>query len=948
MARRVTAQPEAAGHPAGRRAVTDWFASRGWEAFGFQRETWSAYERGESGLVHAPTGMGKTLAVWLGPVMEGVEEIGKAGQWNRGTSQGRGGSQAAAAVRVLWVTPLRALAHDTGKSLAEPVADLAQTHGLRWDVQVRTGDTSSSLKAKQRRRLPTALVTTPESLSLLLSYRDTVEQLRGLRCVVVDEWHELMGSKRGVQTELCLARLRGLSPGLRTWGLSATLGNLAEAMAVLVGVGERGKVDNRERDHVKNRASERVEKRRLSESVAGGSSGGGSGGSSGGCFGGCSGGCSGGGGRLIEGEAAKEVRVQTLMPATLERFPWSGHLGTKLVEEVASSVEAVGTSLVFTNTRSQAELWFQALLDARPDWLGEIGLHHGSIDRGVREQVEDRLRAGTIRCVVCTSSLDLGVDFSPVDRVFQVGSPKGIARLMQRAGRSGHAPGRPSVVHGVPAHAFEFVEFAAARDAVLRRQVESRRPLRLCLDVLVQHMVTLAAGEGWEAEALYDEVRTTHAYAALSREQWDWCLRFVRHGGDTLKAYERYAKVVPSGKEREQGEESGRAEDRKSDSEATHAPTVTDAGNTKRGDAPRPSPLRYVVNGERVAREHRLSIGTITSDAGVQVRFANGHRLGVIEESFITRLRVGDRFTFSGRVLELVRVRQMTATVRPARQKRGTVPRWAGGRSPLSTQLAAGVRAKLDEALAGTCFDAARDPEMVRVRPLLELQRQWSVLPGSDQLLIEEHASRDGHHVFLFPFAGRLVHEGMGAFLAYRITRGRPASVTATCNDYGIELLTADPLGLSENDWRGVLTTDRLVDDLLACLNASELARRRFRGIARVAGLIQQGYPGQAKSSRQMQASSELIFDVFSAYDAENALLRQARDEVLEQELELARMRAALERVAGQSIVITRPPALTPMSFAIWADRIRATTLSSERWLDRVRKMSVVLEGRAG
>lgn len=651
-----------------RAPAREWFAARGWQPFDYQVEAWRAYLAGESGLVHAPTGMGKTYAVWMGPVLEALSmscsELAQAESRRLGASGSEG-------LRVLWITPLRALANDAAGALQAPLGEM----DLGWTVEVRTGDTTQSARKRQRERRPEALVTTPESLSVLLSYPESARTLAGVRCVVVDEWHELMGTKRGVQAELALARLRRMSPGLRTWGLSATIGNLEQAMVVLLGASARQ-------------------------------------------------------GRLIQGPAARPVEVLTLLPESIERFPWAGHLGLKLLPAVVERLEQARTTLLFTNTRSQAEIWFQELHRARPDWLGQITIHHGSIDRQLRGRVEAMGRAGTVRCIVCTSSLDLGVDFAPVDQVIQIGSPKGIGRLLQRAGRSGHQPGKVSRIYGVPTHAFELVEYAAARSALAGwsegcepedqpaaptvdggvASVEARLPLRQSLDVLVQHLVTVALGGGFREVELLDEVRGTHAFGELTAEQWDWAMDFVRRGGPTLGAYPQYMRVT--------------------ERDGLHV--VTDA---------------------LVARLHRMSIGTITSDDALRVRVVRGATLGTIEESFIARLGPGDRFVFSGNVLELVRVRDMTAWVRRVTKASGVVPRWQGGRMPLSSELSTAVRRKLTEFNRGT----VRDPEMHAMARLLELQREWSRIPEEGELLIEQVRTREGYHTYVHSFEGRLV-----------------------------------------------------------------------------------------------------------------------------------------------------------------------------------------------
>lgn len=797
--------------------ITAWFAGRGWTPFGFQREVWAHVAAGRSGLLHATTGAGKTLAVWLGALQ--AFEPPRAG------------------TRVLWITPMRALAQDTGRALGEPLAEIA----AGWSVGVRTGDTPAGQRARQERTAPAALVTTPESLSLMLSRADAAERLAAIGMVVVDEWHELLGNKRGVQVQLALARLRRWNPRLVVWGLSATLGDLDEARAAL------------------------------------------------------------GGGVLVRGELPKTLVVDTLIPPAIERFPWAGHLGTRLLAAVATEIESATTTLVFTNTRSQAELWYQALLEARPEWAGTLALHHGSLDRAARDWVETGLRAGTIKACVCTSSLDLGVDFLPVERVLQIGSPKGIARLLQRAGRSGHAPGRPSRVTCVPTHALELVEAAAARRAAGDGRIESRTAPSKPLDVLVQHLVTVALGGGFLPDELYAEVRTAHSYRALSRAEFDWALAFVVRGGSSLRAYPEYHRVA-----------------------------VDESG-------------RYVVRDRGIASRHRMSIGTIVADSAMEVRYLTGGRIGHVEESFVARMNRGDCFLFGGRVLELVRVHEMTAYVRKASRRERVVPRWNGGKMPLSSELAAATMGLIQRARDGRLDE----PELAALAPLFDIQRRWSRVPAADEVLIERVKTREGHHLFCYPFGGRHVHTGLASLAAWRIARRAPATFSICVNDYGFELLSP-----SEVDWDGALAAglfarERLAEDVIASLNESELARRRFREIARVAGLVFQGYPGEARSTRALQASSALFYDVFARHEPDNLLLAQARREVLEQELELGRLDATLERIAASRLVVVDPPHPTPFGFPLMVERIREK-FSNEKVADRVARMAGELERAAG
>lgn len=806
------------------------YDARGWQAFAFQRTVWAGLADGRSGLLHAGTGSGKTLAVWLGALQ-------------------RAAAHPAEGLQVLWITPMRALAADTALTLQHTLRDL----DIGWEVGLRTGDTGSAERARQSRRLPQALVTTPESLSLMLSHADARERLSGLATVVVDEWHELIANKRGVQVQLALARLRGWNAGLPVWGLSATLGNPDHAMQVLCGDG----------------------------------------------------------GLRVAGEIERPVKLDSLIPPRIERFPWAGHLGVRLLGAVITELEASRSTLLFTNTRSQAELWYQALLEARPDWAGLIALHHGSLAREVREWVEAGLKDGRLRAVVCTSSLDLGVDFLPVERVLQLGSPKGVARLMQRAGRSGHAPGRTPHATCVPGHGLELIDAAGARRAVAAGRIEPRTAPEAPVDVLAQHLVTLALAGGFDADALRAEVMRCWSYRALDDATWSWTLDFVTRGGAALQAYPDYRKV-------ERGEDG-----------------------------------LYRVERADIARRHRMQIGTITADSAVEVRWAKGGktggnagaaalaggRLGQVEESFVGRLRPGDCFLFAGRVLELVAVRDMQALVRAGSASRGTVPRWAGGRMPLSTELADEMRHLVALAARGEY----PEPELQALRPLLELQARWSALPGQDERLVERIASREGHHLFIYPFAGRPVHAGLAALLAWRIARHVPTTFSLSFNDYGLELLSARPVDWTAEVAAGLLSEDGLDADIEHCLNAAQLARRRFREIARVAGLTFQGYPGQGKSARQLQVSSELLFDVFTRHDPDNRLLQQARQEALCDELDAARIARTLAELRSATLRLTEPPAMTPFAFPLLVARLRER-LSTEQLSERVARMVAQLE----
>jgi ATP-dependent Lhr-like helicase len=813
----------------GDRAVLDWFESLGWKPFRFQRAAWTAFLAGSHGLIHASTGTGKTYAAYLGPVMQALRE------------KNAKPVKQAEPLRILWITPLKALSKDTQLALQAPLEPL----GLNWDVGVRTGDTSASQRAKQKRRLPTVLVTTPESLSLFLSRDEAREQFSQLQSVVVDEWHELLSTKRGVLLELALARLKKWAPQLKIWGLSATLGNLDEAASTLFGA-------------------------KQSESA---------------------------GHAIIEGNVPKTIVVDSVLPPEIARFPWAGHLGTSLAQQVVAAIGETRSALVFTNTRSQTELWYQAILHARPDWAGLMAMHHGSLDRKLREWVEERLKAGLLRCVVCTSTLDLGVDFTPVDRVLQIGSPKGVARLLQRAGRSGHQPKAVSRVTCVPTNALELIEIAAARAAIKARRIESRRPCRKPLDVLAQHVVTCGIGGGFCSDELLAEVRTTAAFADLTEDEWQWTLDFVVRGGEPLKAYPDYHRVVrePSG--------------------------------------------RYVVTDPVIIRRHRLSIGTIVGDAAILVRFRRGPKLGTVEESFAAKLKPGDRFHFAGRTLEFIRIYEQTVWVKKTKAQPNAVPRWMGGRMPLSSELAAAVREQLAQAKAER-FDC---PEMEAARRFLEIHARRSHLPGENELLCETMKSREGHHLFLYPFEGRLVHEGLAALVSYRLSLRRPTTFSMAVNDYGIELLSRTPIEVSKEELRELLSPRNLVDDVLSSVNVAEIARRQFREIARVAGLVFPGMPHAGKTAKQLQASATLFYNVFREYDPENLLLRQADSEVLDRHFEQSRLEQALERMRSSNLIHVTLARPTPLGFPLIVERTRES-ISSEKLADRIRRMVADLE----
>ena len=802
-------------------SIEAWFDSQGWKPFPFQKRAWSAYAKGKSGLIFAPTGIGKTYAAIGGPIRDALKRKTKA-----------------KGLQVLWITPLRALANDT----ADAIQRMLEGVGLDWEVEIRHGDVSNAQRQRQRRRLPQVLVTTPESLTVLLSYSDAAEKFASVRCAVCDEWHELLGTKRGVQAELALARLQGIQPKMRRWGLSATIGNLEEALHVLVGSACPDTT-------------------------------------------------------LIEGKHEKKLEIATLLPNEIESFPWAGHIGIKLLPQVIDQIEEARTTLVFTNTRAQSEIWFQSIIKTKPELAAKIAVHHGSLDRDLRLAVEQGLQTGKLLAVVCTSSLDLGVDFSPVEQVIQIGSPKGIARLIQRAGRSGHRPGATSKIYGVPTNALEILEFSAAREAAKRQEIESRMPVNCPLDVLLQHVITLSLFGNLSEEQMLMEIRSTAAYQNLNDADWDWTLSFAKGKVGALKAYPEHQKV----------------------SEV--------AGKLK-------------VPEKRIERMHRMSIGTITSDSEITVKLTSGPVLGQIEERFVTRLKPGDQFNFAGTRLQLVRFRGMVASVKRATKKSGNTPSWQGGRAPLSSELAKAVSREI----ANTLYKPRRlSEEMKRITPLLDIQQDRSQLPSSDYLLVEQCRVKRTSNLFCYPFAGRLVHEGLAAITAHRLSQRIPLTLRTTVNDYGFSLQSARSFEVDEDILQSLFSLDNLTDDLMECMNTTELARRQFREISRVSGLVFQGYPGQQKTAKSVQMSANLLYDVFVKYDSENLLLRQAKAELLERQLEQTRLLETFKRLDDQPVKIVTTQRLSPFAFPLWTEALHGQ-VSSESWTDRMALLAAEME----
>ncbi|HRH60883.1 MAG TPA: ligase-associated DNA damage response DEXH box helicase, partial [Chitinophagaceae bacterium] len=703
-------------------------------------------------------------------------------------------------------------------------------------------------REKQKRNMPEVLIITPESLHLLLAQKKYPEIFKSLSIIAVDEWHELLGSKRGVQTELAIARIINSKIEIRNWkislwGISATIGNLDEAREVLMSP--------------------------LSVQ-----------------------------GEVVKASMDKHTEVLSVIPDEIEKYPWSGHLGIKLAEKLIPIIEQSNTTLIFINTRGMSETWYQKILDVAPQLSGAIALHHGSIEQELRLWVEDALHTQKLKAVVCTASLDLGVDFRPVDTVIQVGSPKGVSRFLQRAGRSGHKPGDVSRIYFLPTHTLELVEAAALKNAIKEKIIESREPMLLCFDVLIQFLCTLAIGEGFKADDMFKEIKSTYCFADIKEDEWQQVLQHIIYGGNALQHYDDYKKV-----------------------------------ELEEDDV-------YRMRSRRMAMRHRLHIGTIVSDAMMKVRFVSGGYVGVIEEWFISRLEPGDVFTFAGYNLELVMIKDMTVYARKSNAKKSLVPSWMGGRMSLTANLGKVLRETF-ATIAEKTYDAV---EIKSLEPVFALQKELSHIPHANELLIEHIEDKDGYHLLVYPFEGRQVHEAMSALMAHRISKIMPITFSIAMSDYGFELLSDKPIPVDDTNAHDLFTTENLIAEIQRSVNSVEMAQRKFRDIAVIGGLIFQGYPGEQKKARHLQSSASLLFKVFSEHDPSNLLMRQAYSEVFAQQMEEQRLRSALQRIQSSRIIITFPQRLTPLAFPIIADGLSRYNLSSEKLEDRIRRMQQQLE----
>ncbi len=750
--------------------LVDWFAGRGWRPRPHQLAVLERTAAGQSVLLTAPTGGGKTLAGFLPSLCDLI-----------GGRQG--GELTDGKLHTLYLSPLKALAVDVRRNLEEPIAEMA----LPIRVESRTGDTPQSRRLRQRKNPPHMLLTTPEQLALLLSYRDAERYFAHLRYVVIDELHALAANKRGDLLALGLARLAAMAPEARQIGLSATVA-APDQMAKFLN---------------------------------------------------CAGPVS-----VIDGGPGPKPEIAVL--AASARVPWAGHMTLHAMADVYKAIQGQRTTLVFVNTRAQAEVVFNHLWRLNEDSLA-IALHHGSLAVEQRRKVEAAMVRGVLRAVVCTSTLDLGIDWGAVDLVIQVGAPKGLSRLVQRIGRANHRLDEPSRALLVPSNRFEVLECQAAGAAVMEGELDGDGPRRGGLDVLAQHILGTACGGPFVAGALYDEVRRAAPYAGLSRDSFERVLDYVATGGYALRQYERYARLIV-------------------DSEGRHN-----------------------VTGPRVARQYRLNVGTIVAEPMINVRLLRGRNLGQIEEWFIDQLVVGDTFAFAGEILRFEGMRETSATVSRAPGREAKVPSYYGGKFPLSTYLAARVRDLLADVRAQRQLPAS-------VRDWLSLQRRRSVLPGPDGLLVEGFPRGGKHYLVCYPFEGRLAHQTLGMLLTRRMERAGHRPFGFVASEYALAVWSLNQV----EDVDPLFGEDMLGDDLEEWLAESNLMKRTFRNVALIAGLIDRRHPGQEKTGRQMTFSSDLIYDVLRKYEPDHILLRATQADAATGLLDIGRLGAMLNRIQGR------------------------------------------------
>ena len=807
------------------RLINEFFKKNQWEPLPHQIQSWNSFFRGENGIIQLPTGCGKTYAAFMGPLIKLKEKDIPEG------------------VNILVITPLKALSRDLEKSLLKASEFIDE----RIKIGIRNGDTSTYEKKKQILRPPNILITTPETLSLLIANKNSKKLFNNLFSIIIDEWHELMGNKRGNQCELSLSWIRALRKDIQIWAMSATLGNIKQAGRIIVGM----KGENP---------------------------------------------------TIIKSDLKKIIELKSIIPKDIGTFSWSGHLGLRSHKFLLEEIEKNKSTLFFTNTRSQSEKWFQCLKFYYPEMNNKIAIHHSSLDKNDRRNVEEGVKCGDIKWVICTSSLDLGVDFQPVEQIVQIGSPKNLARLIQRAGRSSHKPGGKSKLIFMPTNALELIELSAMRRIIYKDIAEEINLPELSFDVLLQHLISLACGSGFDPKIEKENIKNCWSFRNMKDEEWDWCLNFLENGGKCLKAYPKFKKIIKE----EQGNDN----------------------------------FKYFVSDKNIMRIHKFNIGTITSDKFIIVKFIKGKTIGSLEENFASRLKSGDAFFFAGKILEYVKLKDMILYVKRSNKKSSIVPAWVGGQIAISNLLSKNIRKEISICNQTKSSNKFINDEIKSLKPLLNLQKKLSTIPSEKELLVEIYRGKNFKSIFVFTLEGKFVNEGIAFLLAFRLAKENKNTFSITSNDFGFSLTTSKNYNFSEleDKFLELLSINKLEKDLNSAINFSELTKKRFKNIAQISGLVNNHNPSTLKKTNQLQISSNLLFDVFTKYESNHLLIKQAFQEVNRDDLESLRIKECLKRISNCRLIFNTIEKPTPFSFPLLVERLR-NTLSNESIEERVNKL---------
>ena len=799
------------------------FREKGWDPLPFQIDSWNSFSRGENGIIQVPTGCSKTYAAIMGPLKK-LKDL----NYEKG-------------VNILFITPLKALSRDVEKSISE----VAKFIDKKITVSVRNGDTSPNEKKKQLKNLPNILITTPESLTLLLANKESEKIFENLISIIIDEWHELLSSKRGNQCELALSWLRK-NKRVQIWAMSATIGNISDAARAIVGI--KAKFPT-----------------------------------------------------IIKSNLIKEIEIKSVIPENIGTFPWSGHLGLRSHKSLLKIIDKNKSTLLFTNTKNQSERWFQCLRFYNQDIADNISIHHGSLDKEQRELVEKGIKNGSIKWVVCTSSLDLGVDFQPVDQIVQIGSAKNLARLIQRAGRSAHNPGGKSKIIFMPTNALELLEMSAMRRILENNISENINLPELSFDVLLQHLLSLSCGPGFNPEEEKLNIKNCWSYRNLKDEDWNWCIEFLENGGKCLKAYPRYKKITK----------------------------VFFKNNN----------FRYFIKDKSIIKTHKYNIGTITSDNFLNVRYIRGKVLGNLEENFASKLKAGDIFFFSGKMLEFIKIREMTIYVKKSTKKSSIVPAWFGGQIAISDLLSKNIRKEIDICQFSKIPDKYINEELLALSPILKQQKNISKIPSKKELLIEIYKTKKYQSLFAYTLEGKFANEGIAFLWALRFTKKSKTTFSITANDFGFSLTTYKDFDFSliKSELSNLIDTNNLEEDLENAVNFSELTKRKFKNIAQISGLVNNN-PVKTKTNSQLNISSGLLFDVFNKYEKDHLLIKQAKREAIKYELESERIKKSLERIADLELTINKIEKPSPFAFPLLVERL-SNTISNETIEARIKKL---------